>query len=194
MTGMTSNSLFKEIKDTISTALVDTTRTVGQISSEDLAFHRSSNPAFVPLLDQQNSRLLHLARRLTKVATTGTEVAEPKFSDPDSIDDNWRGIVDVFDNLLEKADACLDEYTGVIKRFSPSQEDRIKKAASAPAKQSPRKAFQTQDIAKPQLRFNHAPRNHDKTPFKPLLTSKPHALIPLTESLQLVSSERGSQE
>ncbi|KAL9126409.1 MAG: hypothetical protein Q9217_004537 [Psora testacea] len=191
---MTSNSGFTEIKDGISTALVDTTRTVGQISNEDLAFHRSSNPAVVPLLDRQSSRLLQLAKRLTKVATSGTEVAAPEFSDADSIDDSWRGIVDIFDNLLEKADACLDEYTGVIKRLSLSQEEQIDKAAAGPTKQNPGKAYQSQDISKPQLHFKHAPRNHEKSAFKPLLTSKPHALIPLAESLQVVPSEHGFQK
>ena len=40
--------------------------------------------------------------------------------------------MDVFDNLLEKADACLDEFTGVIRKLSPSQEEQIKNAPSAP--------------------------------------------------------------
>ncbi|KAL9633033.1 MAG: hypothetical protein Q9164_004942 [Protoblastenia rupestris] len=191
---MASNSAFKDVKDGITAALVETTRTVGQISNEDLAFHRSSNPAVAPLLEQQSSRVLNLAKGLIRVATSDTEIAAPKFSDIDSVDDNWRGIVDVFDILLEKADACLDEYTGVIKRLSPSQEEQIANAAPRPAKQRPDKAYRTQNIAKPQLHFNHTPQNYEKTPFKPLLTFKPHALISLTESLQLVPSEDSSSQ
>ena len=191
---MNPNSSFKELTDSISAALVDTTRKTHQIAQEDLAFHRTSNPSVVPLLERQSSRLLHLARKLSKVASFGTDVTAPKFSNPDTIDEGWRGIVDVFDNLLEKADACLDEYTGVIRRLSPSQEEQIKKAAFAQGKQKPGKAFRTQDIPKPQIHFTHPPSNHDSTPFIPLLQSKPHAIVPLDESLQIVEAEDGSQQ
>lgn len=182
------------LREGISSALVDTARTAGQISNEDLAFFRSSNPSIVPLLEQQNVRLLQLARRLTRTALSGTEVPTPHIEDVDSLEDNWKGIVDVFDNLLEKADACLDEYTGAVRRLSPSQEEQIKKAATPARKQRPDKAYRTQSIAKPQLLFDNVPTNDDLTPFKPLLRSKPNALVPLEESLVLAPSIDGSQQ
>ena len=191
---MVSNSSFKELKDCISTALVDTTRAAGQISNEDLAFYRSSDPSTVPLLELQSSRLLRLARDLTRIASSGTEVAAPRLSNVESIDDDWEGIVDVFDNLLEKADASLDEYSGVIKRLSPSQEERIKHAASAYAKQKVYQSPRAQDIPKPQQLFASPPVNSDGSLFKPLLKSKPHALISLEECLQPVEIENGLKQ
>ena len=191
---MTSESGFRELTDGITTALVDTTRTAGQISNEDLAFHRSTNPSIVPLLERQSARLLSLAKDLTRVATSESGIPTPKISSADSVDDNWRGIVDIFDNLLEKADACLDEYTGVIKRLSPSQEEQIQRAANAPYKRGPSRTYRTQNIAKPQMRFSDVPDNYDSTPFKPLLKSKPHALISFEQSMQLVNFEDGSKQ
>lgn len=188
---MATPATFDEFKHAISSALVDTTRTAGQIANEDLAFHRSSNPSVIPLLEQQSARLLHLARRLTRTATTGSEVDAPQIPDADSVEDNWRGIVDVFDNLLEKADACLDEFTGVIRRLSPHQEENIKKAAALVGKQRPGKAYRTQKIAKPQLLFQQVPTNDESTPFKPLILSKPHAITPLAECLTLVPLDDG---
>lgn len=182
------------LKDGISAALVDTTRTAGQISSEDLPFLRSSNPSIVPLLDRENVRLLDLARRLTRIATLGTEVSVPQIEDTDSLEENWKGIVDVFDNLLEKADACLDEYTGAVRRISPTQEEKMKKIATPLRKQRPDKAYRSQNIAKPQLLFDDVPTNDELTPFKPLLNIKPHAILPLEESLVLVPSSDGSQQ
>ena len=44
-------------------------------------------------------------------------------------------------------------------------------------------AFRTQNIVKPQLAFTVKPDNMDESPWKPLLTNKPHATIPLEESL-----------
>lgn len=184
---------FKKLKDTVSSALVDTTRTAGQISNEDLQFLRTSDPSVVTLLEQQNTRLLRLGQRLTKVAVLGTEVPVPQFKDADSIEDSWREIVDVFDIVLEKADACLDEFTGAVRRLSPSQEEQIKKAAVPARKSRPDKAYRTQNIAKPQLLFEDVPTNNESTPFKPLLRSKPHAIIPLEESIVLDPSDSSQQ-
>jgi exosome complex exonuclease RRP6 len=39
------------------------------------------------------------------------------------------------------------------------------------------------NLLKPQRTFEHVPRNDENAPFKPLLTSKPHAIVPLTKSL-----------
>ena len=183
---------FKDIKDAISSALVDTTRTTGQIANEDLAFQRSSNPSIVPLLEQQSSRLLQLTRRLIRTATSGTDITAPQISDPESVEDKWMGFVDVFDNLLEKADACLDEYTGVVRKLSPAQEERMKNALpSANVKKRPTKAFHRQYIPKPQLLFANVPTNDESAPFKPLLLSKPHAITPLEECLTLAPSKEG---
>jgi exosome complex exonuclease RRP6 len=44
-------------------------------------------------------------------------------------------------------------------------------------------AFRTQNLVKPQLAFEHTPNNNDNIPWRPLLTSKPHATVPLEESL-----------
>ena len=189
---MAFDGSFKDVKDAISSALVDTTRTAGQIANEDLAFQRTSNPAIVPLLEQQSSRLLQLTRRLLQTATSGTDINAPKVSDLESVEDKWTGFVDVFDNLLEKADACLDEYTGVIRKLSPAQEEKMRNALpSANTKKRPARAFGGQSIPKPQLLFANVPTNDESAPFKPLLLSKPHAITPLEDCLTLAPSEEG---
>lgn len=189
---MATNGAFNELKNSISSALVDTTRTAGQIANEDLAFHRSSNPSIIPLLERQSIRLLQLARSLTRTATSGNELSAPRIFDPDAVEENWKGIVDILDNLLEKADACLDEYTGVIRKLSPEQEDKSRKAVDPAGKQRPGKAYRNQDIAKPQLLFEQVPTNNESSPFRPLLRSKPHAIIPLEECLEAVPGEDDS--
>lgn len=44
--------------------------------------------------------------------------------------------------------------------------------------------FKTRNIAKPQLKFRTKIDNHDNSSWKPILTSKPHALVPLAECLR----------
>jgi exosome complex exonuclease RRP6 len=107
---------FKSLQDQIQAALISTTRTTGQISSEDLGFQRSLNPEVGTALDEQSERLLSLATALLKSAASISQLRAPVLEEADDVDNNWRGIVDVVDSLLEKSDTCLDEYTGVIKR------------------------------------------------------------------------------
>lgn len=114
---------FKSLQDAIQAALISTTRTVGQISAEDLGFHRSLNPEVGTALDEQNARLLGLSTSILQSAAALTESNAPELQEVDDVDNNWRGVVDVVDSLLERADTCLDEYTGVIKRkASPAEQ------------------------------------------------------------------------
>jgi len=106
----------KSLQDQIQAALISTTRTTGQISSEDLGFQRSLNPEVGTALDEQSERLLSLATALLKSAASISQLRAPALEEADDVENNWRGIVDVVDSLLEKSDTCLDEYTGVIKR------------------------------------------------------------------------------
>lgn len=119
---MEALSDFKSLQESISQSLVAVTRTANQIASEDLGFYRSLNPAVATALDTQNARLLGLAERLLGNAAANSEVVGPRLPDFDAVDSNWKGIVDVVDSLLEKADTSLDEYTGTVRRLSPSRE------------------------------------------------------------------------
>lgn len=169
-------------QNSVSAALVQVTRTVAQLSSEDLNFHRTSSSEFTESLDEQSERILALTSAVLKAATAGTDVDAPSLDTADSLEDNWRGVVDVIDLLLEKADACLDEFTGVIKKLSPSQEEQapvVRKAPKFPTTYD----YGPSKIPKPQLLFDHKPDNSDLGPFRPLLKTKPHASIPLEQSL-----------
>jgi exosome complex exonuclease RRP6 len=111
---------FKTLQKEISEALRSTTRSAAIIGDADVPFQRSLNPEVGTQLDAQNARLLHLAQRLLENAASSSDAVGPKLPDVEAIDANWRGVVDVIDSLLEKADTSLDEYTGVVKRLSPA--------------------------------------------------------------------------
>ncbi|KAF2650763.1 hypothetical protein K491DRAFT_697037 [Lophiostoma macrostomum CBS 122681] len=168
---------FKALQDSISAALVSTTRSATQLSGADLEFQRSFDPALGAALDAQNARLLQLAQRLVANAAASSDAVGPKLPDVEAIDGNWRGVVDVIDSLLEKADTSLDEYSGVVKRIVPG-------AGQVAAAPKPRFANTPKTLPKPQLLFEHAPNNHESGGFRPLLTSKPHAKVPLEECLK----------
>lgn len=107
---------FKSLQEKIQASLVATTRSANGLANEDLAFQRTANPTAGARLDATNERLLRLAGDVLKSAGKFAGQAAPSLDDADDVDISWRGIVDVVDSLLEKADTCLDEYTGLIKR------------------------------------------------------------------------------
>ncbi|KNG52667.1 exosome complex exonuclease rrp [Stemphylium lycopersici] len=177
---------FKTLQTDISAALKPTTRSAAAIGKADIPFQRSLNPEAGTQLDAQNARLLHLAQRLLENAAASSDAVGPKLPDVEAIDANWRAVVDVIDSLLEKADTSLDEYTGVVKRLSPAGEQ----AAVKPRPNIADKKI----IPKPQLSFEHVPTNDETGGFRPLVTSKPHAKIPLEECLKTFKDKRGREQ
>ncbi|KAI0550970.1 ribonuclease H-like domain-containing protein [Xylaria curta] len=189
---MESSQDFKSLQETVQNALVSTTRLANQVAAEDLGFQRTSNPAVAEELDDIASHLLNLTSSLLQSATRGTDVAGPSLEDADDVDVHWSRIVDVLDNLLEKADTCLDEYTGAIKRKAAPMDQ-----PTAPAKKSRYALDQSMrraNVLKPQNAFEVKPNNHDTSPWKPILTQKPHATLPLDKSLVTFTDESQSTQ
>ncbi|RYO85333.1 hypothetical protein DL766_008272 [Monosporascus sp. MC13-8B] len=179
---------FKSFQEKIQTALIAATRTTNQLAAEDLSFQKTSNPDVEERLDETNGHFLSLASSLVKAAAKGTELRAPELEDADDIDLHWSRIVDVVDTLLEKADTCLDEYTGLIKRKSAPTEE------TGPAPKKPKSlnldhSIRRANILKPQDKFGIKPDNLDSSPWKPILTRKPHAIVPLEQSLGTFNDE-----
>lgn len=116
---------FKSLQEAIQKALVATTRTVNGLANEDLDFQRTANPSVGGNLEEKSERLLRLANQLLKSAGKVTNQPTSTLDDTDDVEIQWKGIVDVIDTLLEKADTCLDEYTGLIKRKDAPANDSV---------------------------------------------------------------------
>ncbi|KAG6360809.1 hypothetical protein INS49_011876 [Diaporthe citri] len=185
---------FKSLQEKIQASLVSTTKAVQRIASEDLGFQRTVNPSTGDRLEEQSTRLLSLSSDLLKsaaVATGQKNVGE--LEDAEDVDIQWRGIVDVIDGLLEKADICLDEYTGLVKRKSdfPENGPQQKKAKTNERLDF---NFRRANIIKPQTTFEQQVDNFAVGPWKPLLTQKPHAIVPLEDSLGVAVDGNNQQQ
>ena len=110
---------FAAAQRTLSHALIQTTRSATQASAQDAAFYGAVDPELGLSLDRQSSRLLSLTQRLLRRCPAPEGSTSLLLSDAESIDTSWKQLVDVTDGLLERTDACLDEYNGLIKRSSP---------------------------------------------------------------------------
>jgi exosome complex exonuclease RRP6 len=98
---------------------------VNRIAAEDLSFQRTVNPSVGQLLEDRTSRILELSTQLLLTAGKACGVKAPKLEDVEDIEMKWRGVVDVVDSSLEKADTALDEYTGLVKRKEPPLPDPV---------------------------------------------------------------------
>ncbi|RKU39872.1 exosome nuclease subunit [Coniochaeta pulveracea] len=192
---MDASQDFKSLQDKVQSALVAATRSANGVAREDLSFLRTVDPTVSSKLDENSSRLLRLAQNLLESAGKFHGQQAPKLEDADDVDINWRSIVDVVDTLLEKADTCLDEYTGLVKR---------KDAPTAETGRASKKPKSTNDklewsmkranIIKPQNAFERKVDNFDTGAFRPLLSSKPHATVPLEESLVTYVDDFGNPQ
>ncbi|OAL38717.1 hypothetical protein AYO20_01923 [Fonsecaea nubica] len=173
---------FKSFQDLVQASLINVTRSATQVSNQDLGFHRSSSDKLSRALDRQDAHLLRLTNKLLKAATQDTPLKQPTLKDQDSIEDNWHGVVDVVDGLLEKADSALDEFSGIIKPQDTTPQD----ADPSPRPTKTGLGFQrwaAGNMQKPQAFFDRQVNNSDPSPFRPLLQTKPHALVPLEDSI-----------
>ncbi|KAH8903231.1 hypothetical protein BR93DRAFT_931255 [Coniochaeta sp. PMI_546] len=191
---MDASQDFKSLQDKIQGALVATTRSANGLASEDLSFLRTVDPSVASKLDDNTARLIRLSEELLKSAGKFVGQQAPSIEDADDIDISWRGVVDVIDTLLEKADTCLDEYTGLIKRKdAPTPE-----AGRATKKPKPTSqldwSMKRANIIKPQNAFERKVDNFDTGPWKPLLTTKPHATLPLDKSLTTFVDGEGTTQ
>lgn len=122
---MDSSQEFASLQSRISSSLVNVTRTVGHLSAEDLSFQRSLDAGLAGSLDRFSARLLRCGETLVQRAITSSEVDPPQLKQHDDLENNWGGLVEVVDLLLERADTALDEYTGLIKRLSPGNREQV---------------------------------------------------------------------
>ncbi|KAF4986689.1 hypothetical protein FDECE_15825 [Fusarium decemcellulare] len=179
---------FKSLQESIQKSLVSTVKTVNRIAAEDLDFQRTVNPDVGQQLEDRTSRILDLSTRLLQSAGKACGAKAPKLEEVEDIEMNWRAVVDVVDSALEKADTALDEYTGLVKRKDPPVSETATKSKRT---KSTNKVIRNANISKPQLLFERQPDNFPSTPWKPILTSKPHAKVSLEESLNITPNETG---
>ena len=197
---------FRSLQERLQASLVSTTKSVNKLADEDLQFHCTVNPSVSEQLEQKNNRLLQLSNKLLSAAGRATEQRVPFIDEPDDVDISFKRVVDIIDTLLERADTSLDEYTGLLKRKDGPTSDSVSTAGISNGTTShasntyqnrqykkPKSSLDTSlkraNIPKPQAFFERSADNLSADLWKPLLTTKPHALVSLEESLTTFINE-----
>ncbi|POR36144.1 Exosome complex exonuclease rrp6 [Tolypocladium paradoxum] len=202
---------FKSLQEGIQKSLVSTVKTANRLAAEDLSFQRTVNPHVAENLDDKTARVLQLSTRLLQAAAKACGVKPPTLEDAEDIDMRWPDVVDVVDSILEKADMALDEYTGLVKRKEPPSAEPVgslvaslplakpsltsgQQAPNSKRSKSTGKVVRNANVTKPQVQFERKPDNFPTGPWKPILTKKPHASVPLDQSFVTFSGENGAPQ
>lgn len=192
---------------TLQGALQPPTRSAASLPQpSDIGFHRSIDKDVARSLDETTQQLAGMIDRIatwTAKQTSGKSKQSSTTANAAEGDDAEQGpsgsngfskIADIVDDLLEKSDICMDEYSG---KVAPRQLDPARpsgSSASLPTRAST-SVDSTQSLPKtgrlppqilnaqiepPQRRFTVKPDNAVDTPWeRPLTMGKPNALVPL---------------
>ncbi|KIP03738.1 hypothetical protein PHLGIDRAFT_77059, partial [Phlebiopsis gigantea 11061_1 CR5-6] len=163
----------------------------------DLAFYRSLDRGIAKDLDASSARVLGLANRLLDlVSTADNSKSKAKGKgrlEHDDVTDNFRSaVVDSMDQLLERADICLDEFLGLVKQPAIAMNPKPLKPKVRPACNSTRSLQHASHIPKPQLNFKRKPDNSSSTTWQPNLRHKYNAQVPLGYDMRDENGSDGS--
>jgi len=147
-------------------------------------------------MDIEGRRILSLIQRLLRHQGVRGHIRP---GDGSEADDRFDVIMDINDQMLERVGSSLEEASGLKKEetklvvaaanFTPSRSasswNNKKSTMDPPAKAaSAYRLLTARNIQRPQVRFRDKVDNSSQ-PFRPSITVKPHAVMPLEESLRL---------
>lgn len=164
-----------ENSDLILSSIVSCIRAASSLAAQDITFHRRLDPDVANLLDTTSSNILSLLNKVLFSIDENNEFVE---AGKDNLENAWKDLGNVMDNLLEKSDHAFD----IIKiKENYNESSNMQYLEDKHTEQLPE-----QKIQKPQITFNTPIDNSESHPFKPLLKEKPNALKSLSDVNKLI--------
>lgn len=178
---------FETYQNSLFSALAQVTKSSQFLVPSELGFYKASAEGFGQRLSNASDQLLGLCNRLLLHAAAGSALQADRvspFEDADDVTDRFAAVVDTVDNLLEKADVCLDQVTGRIKMNAPGNipGQSAPVIMQVPTKNTYRHVVHAQNIVRPQLKFEDKVDNSNAH-FVRKIAYKPNALRPLDYGL-----------
>ncbi|KAK9762960.1 exosome nuclease subunit [Basidiobolus ranarum] len=172
---------FEAFSNSFFDTLLSATR-AASILPTDLSFHKSLDLDLATTIAGCSSKVLRISNELLK--HVGGDITDTYY-DADDVQDRYDGVIDVLDNLLEKADVCLDECTGKTSTsFSAATfQSPVSVTKLATEDKSEYHLIHAQNILRPQLKFKDVVDNSANTPWIRKIKEKPNALVPLDYGL-----------
>lgn len=172
-----SEDVFKEIFP----KLMNTIRAASSLGAQDVNFYKTVDKDLGKQIDEQSQRLLNISNDLLRAATDDPNDFEAIEYGQENVtgEASWKPISRIIDSIFDKIDSTFDQAKRKAKGISKDQElEYLDDGITSTIKNE--KPSKTE---KPQLKFKVPIDNSEAGPFKPKLSSKPHALVPFNDSL-----------
>ncbi|KAH3684431.1 hypothetical protein WICPIJ_004617 [Wickerhamomyces pijperi] len=164
-----------QVTEDILPKLGPSVRAASGLSSNDINFYKSVDKSIEETSNKASDRVLTLINNVLE----SLEMEDIKPLAGSAISESWKSVSNILDDIFEKADMALDEHKGTNVKPDGSRMKYLDDSPAAPNSQA------NQKIKKPQLAFKTPIDNTEAGPFKPLLTSKPFAILPFEETFKL---------
>lgn len=192
---MSNKSVFEDPVETLAPHLKALVRLSNALGQQDLSFYNSIDSEVQSQSAQTNESLLSLMNRLTTSALSITpDLDATDLQLRESADQhNFNSISNVLDTLFENVEIQLDNFhnkrdvkqqVDIEDGYTYLDENDAKTGTSVTQKSKGQP--QSANIDKPQLQFLDKVNNFEKTPFRPLIKTKPNAIKSYEEVSKLV--------
>ncbi|KAG7895448.1 hypothetical protein KL936_000156 [Ogataea polymorpha] len=169
--------------ESLAPSLINLIRLSSAVSAKDISFYNSIDPTVKSESTALNQHLVDLLNELLPNAFSITNDQDGQLH-ADKEEANWKVVGSVLDTLFESAEIALEQ--GTKKEQTNQTKDEFTYLDETDTSGTRKSTPQSLKIQKPQLLFKTPVDNFETSPFKPLIKTKPNALIPLQESMQLV--------
>ncbi|KAG7756591.1 hypothetical protein KL911_001393 [Ogataea haglerorum] len=169
--------------ESLAPSLISLIRLSSAVNAKDISFYNSIDATVKSESTALNQHLIDLLNELLPNAFSISSDQDGQLH-ADKKDENWKVVSSVLDTLFENAEIALEE--GTKKEQTSHAKDEFTYLDENDTSGTRKSTPQSLKIEKPQLLFKTPVNNFETSPFKPLITSKPNALIPLQKSVQLV--------
>ncbi|KAL3231681.1 Exosome complex exonuclease RRP6 [Nakaseomyces bracarensis] len=163
-------------EDKLLPKVMETIRASNSLAAQDVEFYRSIDNNISDGLDKSMKSMSSILNTILLSIDENNETVD---GDREKLSEICKEFSNVMDVLFEKSDRSLDILSKKSNVKSATDLQFLDDSASNDAKPGKR-------ISKPQLNFKKPVDNSESHPFRPLLTSKPHAMKTLEESTALI--------
>lgn len=194
---MAPEKSFKDPVEALAPVLKNLVRLSSTLNQQDLLFYNSIDQEVNSQSMESNSALIDVMNRLTSSALTITPDlhAEDLKIKENGDEQNFNVISNVLDTLFENVEIQLDNFYNKKETSAVATSDDIvddgytyldeNDAKNGINQQQSKGKPQSSNIDKPQLDFIENVDNFETGPFKPLITTKPNAIKPFGEVMQI---------
>ncbi|CCE64860.1 hypothetical protein TPHA_0J00370 [Tetrapisispora phaffii CBS 4417] len=157
--------------------VVSSVRAASALAAQDVDFYRSLDKEIASSLTNTSQKVTDM---INSIISSVDENSEGLVEGKENLDESWKDIGNLLDSLFELADHSIDALS---KASQKSSNDPKMKYLNDSLN------FESDNVtrlSKPQLNFSVPVDNSETHPFRPLLTDKPNAVVPLDEVLKIV--------